>query len=152
MMRLYSDAFAADAMIPPEYTCDGENISPPLRWEGAPEAAESLALICDDPDAPGGVWSHWVLYDLPTDQDRMPEGFSPDEHGWRGVAGRNDFGENGYGGPCPPAGPPHRYYFRLYALDTLLDFSPGATRDQVLEAMEGHVLENTEFMGRYGRS
>jgi hypothetical protein len=117
-----------------------------------PERVESLVLICDDPDAPRGVWSHWVLYDIPADRDGLPKDFASAERtDSDGVQGRNDFGDLGYGGPCPPAGSEHRYYFRLYALDSALGLPSGANRHQVLEALEEHVVDRTELIGRYAR-
>jgi Raf kinase inhibitor-like YbhB/YbcL family protein len=158
-IRLRSPAFADGGAIPPVYTCDGKDISPPLTWSGVPEAALSLALIGDDPDAPRGTWTHWVLYDLTPDVTGLPEGLPPENPPHLGSAqgagddmrqGRNDFGRIGYGGPCPPGGT-HRYVFRLYALDARLNLEPGATRDQVLHASKGHVLAEGRLVGTYSR-
>ncbi len=150
-MKLTSTAFNEGAMIPPEYTCDGADPSPPLQWGQAPSGTSGFALICDDPDAPGGDWVHWVYYDIPADVESLPEGVTSVERpATGGVHGKNDFRRLGYGGPCPPGGT-HRYYFTLYALDALLDLSPGATKKMLLDAMEGHVLEQTRLMGRYKR-
>lgn len=158
-IRLESTAFPEGGMIPRKYTCDGEDVSPPLAWSNVPEAARSLVLICDDPDAPAGTWTHWVLFNLPAEVTALSERLPPEgdvqvasggaEHAAR--QGRNDFGKLGYGGPCPPSGT-HRYYFRLCALDTTLSLKPGASRKQVLGAMEGHVLAQGQVMGRYARS
>lgn len=149
-LQLRSSAFGTGENIPTKHTCDGENVSPPLEWSGTPAHTKSLALICDDPDAPRGIWSHWVLYNIPPEINRLAEGVRVQE--LPGAAeGRNDFGKPGYGGPCPPRGPAHRYYFRLYALDTLLALSPGATRQQVLDRIQNHVMAQAELMGRYMR-
>lgn len=152
-MDLMSPAFEHNGVIPARHTCDGENISPPLRWVGVPEESKTLVLICDDPDAPSGTWSHWVLYNVSPQMDGLGEGVPDDERlSPTGMQGRNDFGDSGYGGPCPPRGSRHRYYFRLFALDTSLDLLPGATRQQVLDHLQDHVLAQTEFIGLYSRS
>ena len=150
-IKLVSSAFQEGGMIPADYTCDGKDISPPLSWSGVPEQAVTLALICDDPDAPLGTWVHWVLYNLPASVRELPAGVPPDERLANGaLQGRNDFRRLGYGGPCPPGGT-HRYYFKLYALDKALDLKPGATKKELLKAMEGHVLAEGQLMGRYKR-
>ncbi len=150
-MKITSTAFEEGDLIPRQYTCDGEDISPPLEWADFPEGTQSLALICDDPDAPSGTWVHWVLFNIPAGTSRLPEGFPGEEELPDGTRqGRNDFRRIGYGGPCPPGGT-HRYYFKLYALDAFLDEDPGITRDELLEAMEGHILVKSELMGRYRR-
>lgn len=128
-----------------QYTCDGEDVSPPLQWSGVPPEAARLALIVDDPDAPAGTWVHWVLFDMPADLRELPEG------GEAGVQGQTSFGQVGYGGPCPPGGSEHRYFFRLYALDQALGLPEGASRAEVDAAMEGHILAQAELMGLYGR-
>lgn len=153
-IELTSTAFDSGETIPTQYTCDGENVSPPLSWQDVPEESESLVLICDDPDAPQGAFAHWVLYDLPARLRRLPEGVAAqDRPEVGGKHGRNDFGRNHYEGPCPPQGDPaHHYYFRLYALDTTLDLPPGAARAQVIDMMQGHVLEQTEMIGLFARS
>ena len=151
-LEITSTAFAAGSEIPARYTCEGEDLSPPLAWTGAPEGTRSFALICDDPDAPVGVWVHWVLYDLPSDAAALSEGTlarnKPPEGGTQGV---NDFRNVGYGGPCPPPGKPHRYFFKLYALGTQVDLAPRATKRELERAMEGHVLAEAELMGMYAR-
>ncbi len=150
--ELKSSAFAAAAMIPKKHTCDGEDLSPALEWTGIPEGTNSLALICDDPDAPVGTWVHWVLYGLPVDVNKLPEGVPPDKTIEKGVCqGVNDFRRIGYGGPCPPPGKPHRYFFKLYALKEKVNLSPGASKKDLLKAMEGRILGQAELMGKYGR-
>ncbi len=147
---LLSPAFDDGGTIPTRYTCDGSDISPPLRWSNTPSETRSFALIVDDPDAPRGTFTHWVLFDLPADITSLPEGLTS---GAVGVAGSNDFGRVGYGGPCPPPGDaPHRYVFTLYALTTAsLSLPEGASRVQVEEAMRGRVVAQASYMGRYGR-
>ena len=138
-------------MIPRRHTCDGVDVSPPLAWSGVPENAVALALICDDPDAPVGTFVHWVLYGLPPGVTQLPENVPSDEVLASGAKqGMTDFRRIGYGGPCPPSGT-HRYYFKLYALDRKVDLSPGATKKQLLNAMEGHILAEAQLMGRYKR-
>ncbi len=161
-LRLTSAAFPEGGTIPREFTCDGPNRSPPLEWTGVPESARSLVLLCDDPDAPAGVWSHWVLYDLSPRITSLDPGISPDvmptlepkivvkQPRLFFEQGMNDFGKIGYGGPCPPSGS-HRYVFRLYALDQITNLAPGANRATVLRAIEGHVVAAGELMGKYGR-
>lgn len=137
--------------IPRHYTCDGENVSPPLAWGNVPEGTKSLALIADDPDAPGGTFTHWVMYNIPPHVQELPEDVRRDETLPNGaLQGINSFRRIGYGGPCPPGGT-HRYYFKLYALDTTLDLQPGATKELLLSAIQGHVLAETEVMGKYSR-
>ena len=151
-IQLQSSAFMQGAAIPEMYTCDGKDVSPPLTWGSGPEGTEAWALIVDDPDAPSKTWVHWVLFNLPHSPQVLSAGVptSGDLPGG-GHQGKNDFGKLGYGGPCPPVGKPHRYFFRLYALDAPLDLSSGATRAQVDKAMEGHVLGRGELMGTYAR-
>jgi Raf kinase inhibitor-like YbhB/YbcL family protein len=150
-MKLTSSAFDESGMIPGKYTCDGADVSPPLKWDSLPDGTKSLALICDDPDAPMGTWVHWVYYDIPAETKDLSENVVSDERpASGGVQGINDFRRIGYGGPCPPGGT-HRYFFKLYALDILLNLSPGATKNQVLEAMENHILDHAELMGKYSR-
>jgi hypothetical protein len=150
-MELTSSAFNDGAMIPGKYTCDGADVSPPLNWKALPDGTKSLVLICDDPDAPVGTWVHWVYYDIPAGTEGLPENITPDERPAEGgIQGINDFRRIGYGGPCPPGGT-HRYYFKLYALDTPLNLSPGATKKQVLRAMGNHIIGQTQLMGKYKR-
>lgn len=150
--KLTSHAFQPDAMIPKKFTCDGPDVSPPLAWSDPPDGAKSLSLIVDDPDAPVGTWVHWVLYDLPASFRELPEGV-PKEQKLSGGArqGKNDFQKIGYGGPCPPPGPPHRYFFKLYALDAELNLEPGATKADLERSMKGHVLAQAQLVGRYQR-
>ncbi|HUV30512.1 MAG TPA: YbhB/YbcL family Raf kinase inhibitor-like protein [Acidobacteriota bacterium] len=146
-----SAAFEEGGMIPREYTCDGADISPPLSWSGVPPAAKSMALICDDPDAPAGTWVHWVLFNLPLDTTELPQSIPPEETLANGARhGVTDFGRHGYGGPCPPGGT-HRYYFKLYALDTMLEIAGRVTKTGLLSAMEGHTLAQGHLMGKYRR-
>ena len=150
-LEITSSAFSEGEMIPTGYTCDGPDVSPDLAWTGVPETTQSLALICDDPDAPMGTWVHWVLFNIPPGARGLPGEISPDaalENGAR--HGTNDFGRLGYGGPCPPGGT-HRYFFKLYALDTELDLASGITKAQLVEAMEGHILAEAQLMGTYSR-
>ncbi len=144
-MRVRSPAFAHEEVMPSKYTCDGEDMSPPLAIEDVPEGTVSLALIMDDPDAPNATWDHWVVFNIPPDQTRIGEGEEPE-----GDAGLNSWGRRGFGGPCPPNGE-HRYLFRVYALDTMLELPEGASKPEVLRAVEGHVLESATLMGRYAR-
>jgi hypothetical protein len=150
-MKLESTAFTHEGLIPPQYTCDAANSSPALRWDAPPPGTHSLALIVDDPDAPRDTFVHWVLYDLPPDQRELPERVANlPLLSTGGTQGKSDFGKHGYGGPCPPSGT-HRYFFRLYAIDKLLDLPPGASKAQVVNAMQGHVLAQAELIGRYQR-
>lgn len=152
-MDLTSSAFEHNGAIPAKYTCDGDDVSPPLSWAAVPQETESLALICDDPDAPAGTWSHWVLYNISPDRDGLEENVPTDERlSQIGMQGRNDFGNSGYGGPCPPRDSSHHYYFRLYALDTTLEAMEGATRKQVLNRIQDHILAQTELIGLYART
>jgi Raf kinase inhibitor-like YbhB/YbcL family protein len=150
-ISIRSPAFAQGAMVPSRYTCDGADLSPPLDWDAPPAGTASLALIVEDPDAPGGTWSHWVVYDLPPHSRSLPEAVPAEgflENNAR--QGINDFHKIGYGGPCPPGGT-HRYYFRLYALDIRLDSPPGLSREKLLKAIQGHVLAEGDLMGKYRR-
>jgi Raf kinase inhibitor-like YbhB/YbcL family protein len=150
-IKVSSEAFEEGGMIPAKYTCDEDDISTPLAWDSIPEGTKTLALICDDPDAPMGTWVHWVLFNLPVDISVLPENVPPERELESGAKqGTNDFGRIGYGGPCPPGGT-HRYYFKLYALDAELDLEAGAKKTQLLEAMEGHILAEGHLMGRYSR-
>ena len=150
-MLLTSSAFGEGDMIPKQYTCDGKNISPPLAWRDIPRGTRSLALICDDPDAPGKTWVHWVIFNLPVGLEGLPELVPTEKTLGNGARqGTNDFRRIGYGGPCPPAGI-HRYYFKLYALDTVLESGPGITKNELLEIMDSHILAESKLMGRYQR-
>ncbi len=147
-----SSAFENGQRIPDEYTCEGEDSSPALEWSNPPEGTVTYVLICDDPDAPGGTWVHWVLYNLRGTLRRLPEKFlrEPELPGGA-MNGRNSWERFGYYGPCPPPGSPHRYYFKLYALDRRLELQAGATKEEVLAEMEGSVLGVAEYMGTYSR-
>ncbi len=150
--ELISSAFSGGEAIPRRYTCDGEDLSPALAWEDAPEGVASFALIMDDPDAPVGTWVHWVLFNIPGTARSLEEGMAPDAQLADGSRhGSNSWGRLGYGGPCPPSGI-HRYFFKLYALDEALDLEPGASKEDLLEAIQGHVLAQTELMGTYSRA
>lgn len=150
--ELTSGAFVEGALIPKKHTCEGEDLSPPLRWSNPPPGARSFALIADDPDAPGGTWVHWVMFNIPIDIRGLAEGLPAQETLSNDAQqGFTDFKRVGYGGPCPPPGKPHRYYFKLYALDRELSLKPRATKAQVIEAMKGHVLAEAQLMGRFGR-
>jgi hypothetical protein len=150
---LTSTAFKEGDTIPVKHTCDGADLSPPLEWSGVPQGTVAFALIADDPDAPAGTWVHWVLYDVPATVG-LPESVAkveaPKDLGGA-VQGRNDFRRVGYGGPCPPPGPAHRYFFKLYALDTKLGLKAGASKVDVERAMGGHVLATAQLVGKYGR-
>lgn len=149
--RIESDVFNEGEMIPVKFTCDGENISPPLKWMDAPEATKSFVLIFEDPDAPAKTWTHWLLYNLPANQTGLRESVQNLKKFDNGALhGINDFKKYGYGGPCPPRGT-HRYFFKLYALDCELDVDHGSTRKRLLETIEGHILGKAELMGRYKR-
>jgi Raf kinase inhibitor-like YbhB/YbcL family protein len=150
-LTLQSEVFANGDSIPRRYTCKGDDISPPLAWRDAPAGAGAFALVMDDPDAPGGTWVHWVLFNLPGTAKRLPEDVSGAGTLPAGTAdGTNSWGRRGYGGPCPPSGT-HRYFFRLYALDGVLDLDPGATAAELAQAVKGRVLSESVLMGRYAR-
>jgi len=151
-LAIKATAFANGGEIPPKYTCDGVGSSPALSWNGVPSAAHSLALIADDPDAPRGMWTHWLIWNIPAHLRTMPEGVPTQEVLENGASqGRNDFHSIGYGGPCPPPGKAHRYFFKLYALDTALDLKAGAGRQELERAMKGHLVSQAEWMGTYRR-
>lgn len=151
-MQLTSSAFSEGSPIPAKYTCTDKNISPPLKWSGVPANTKSLALITDDPDAPMGTWVHWVLYDLPATTSELPEDVAKSQYVAGGARqGLNSFKHLGYGGPCPPPGKAHRYFFKLYALDTQLELKPGASKKEVESAMDRHVLAEGQLMGTYKR-
>lgn len=145
--RITSPAFMDGGRIPRKYTCDGDNVAPPLEWSGVPDGSRSVAIICEDPDAPAGAFTHWVVYDIPVGKHRLYEGSS------LGHAGVNDFGNTGFGGPCPPKQDhAHHYHFRVYALDTDSLGPPGLSKHDAREAMSGHVLEEGELTGVYKRA
>ena len=151
-LQITTPAFAAGQPIPRRHTGEGQNLSPALQWSDVPPAAKSLALICDDPDAPMGTWVHWVIYDLPPATAGLSEDVPKSPELANGARqGVNDYNRIGYGGPCPPPGKPHRYFFKLYALDTKPDLKPGLTKKDLLKAMEGHVLAEGQLMGTYQR-
>lgn len=151
-VSLTSPAFVDNAAIPARFTCDGANISPPLRWAAPPQGTKSLALTCDDSDAPAGDWTHWVIYNLPPTATSLPEAVTPTALRPDGVRQcRNSFGKVGYGGPCPPSGNPHHYIFRLYALDAELSLTEDATAADAQRAAGGHVLAEGTLTGTYGR-
>ena len=146
-----SGSFTEGGTIPQRYTCDGADVSPGLTWAGAPEGTQSLALIADDPDAPVGTWTHWIIWNIPPG-NALPEAMPKTDTLIDGSRqGRNDFKRIGYGGPCPPPGKAHRYFFRLYALNAKLDLKAGASRADLEHAMKGRVLAQAELMGKYGR-
>jgi Raf kinase inhibitor-like YbhB/YbcL family protein len=151
-MAVTTTAFAAGGEIPKKYTCDGPDLSPALSWSGLPANAQGLALIADDPDAPAGTWTHWVVWDIPLKSMGLAENMLKAKTLPDGTRqGTTDFRKVGYGGPCPPPGKAHRYFFRLYALDAKIDLPAGANRQELEEAMKGHVLAKAEVMGTYGR-
>jgi Raf kinase inhibitor-like YbhB/YbcL family protein len=145
-IQITSSAYTEGGMIPRQYTCDDKNVSPPLAWTGVPTTTLSLVVIIDDPDAPSGTWVHWVLYNLPPELTSLDQGASG-----VGTEGKNDFNRTGYGGPCPPKGSTHRYYIKVYALDSVLVLKAGATKSQVENLMRGHILAQGQLMGKYGR-
>lgn len=151
MMKIESSVLKEGGMIPEKYTCDGDDISPPVSWSDIPQSSVSLALICDDPDAPAGTWVHWVIFNIPAQTSGLKE-FVPAERKLPdgSLQGTNDFRKIGYGGPCPPSGT-HRYYFKLYALDTKLELDAGATKWQLVQVMKGHILAEAQLMGKYKR-
>lgn len=152
-MTLTSAAFVPNDRIPSQYTCDAEDASPPLSWSGAPSGVKSFALICDDPDAPVGTWVHWVLWNIPGDTNLLQEKLPKKDKLPNGARqGITDFKRPGYGGPCPPPGKPHRYFFKLYALDTMLDLPAKSTKAKLEEAMKGHILSEAQLLGIYSRS
>ena len=144
-MKITSSAFHGGGDIPSKFTCDASDTSPPLQITGIPSEAKSLVLIADDPDAPGGLFTHWLVWNIPPQTSSIAEGIAP-----KGVQGANDFGKSGYRGPCPPPGR-HRYSFKIFALDRELELRSGAKRSQVDAAMKGHVIAQGELVGRYGR-
>ena len=150
-IQLTSEAFSDGTMIPKRFTCDGEDLSPPLSWSDLPTETAFLALICDDPDAPVGTWDHWVLFNIPASATGLPVNVPAKATLDDGsVHGNNSWGRLGYGGPCPPGGT-HRYFFKLYALDIALNLKTGATKSQLVKAMEGNILDQGQLMGKYRR-
>ena len=146
-----SSAFKEGEMIPGKYTCDGDDMSPSIDWSGIPTEAKSVAMISDDPDAPRGTWVHWVIYNIPPQAKGLPENVPSKESLENGaIQGINDSHKTGYGGPCPPSGV-HRYYFKVYALDTKLSLKPGITKKTLEDTMKGHILSEGQLMGRYKR-
>ena len=145
-MQLKSPAFSQNGVVPAKYTCDGQNISPPLQIAETPENAKSLVLICDDPDAPGKTWTHWTVWNIDPTTTEIVEGTTLAGS----TQGVTDFGEVGYGGPCPPSGT-HRYFFKLYALDTMLNMSYQAKKEDIEKAMAGHVIDQAQLTGVYSR-
>lgn len=152
-MQLTSSAFQNEAEIPSVFSCDGQNISPELSWSGAPPNTKSFALIMHDPDAPvSGGFTHWLVYNIPTNVNHLPENVpNQDQLPGGGIQGKNSSGKYGYMGPCPPSGS-HRYYFKIYALDAILNPSVGTNKETLEQAIRGHVLAEAEFMGRYQRA
>ena len=150
-IKITSSAFEEGGLIPAKYTCDGADVSPPLQWDAVPEGTRSIALICDDPDAPMGTWVHWVLFNLPSDAKELAENIPTEETLPNGAKqGVNDFGRVGYGGPCPPGGT-HRYFFKIYALDTEVGLEASADKRRLLKTMEGHILGQGQLIGKYKR-
>lgn len=145
MMKISSTAFGHNENIPSKYTCNGQNYNPPLTFEEVPPDAKSLVLIVEDPDAPSKVFTHWVIYNMPPSTQQIPQNQAPSNS----ILGMTDFGKAEYGGPCPPSGT-HQYFFKLFAIDTMLSLPKGASKEEVLKAMEGHVLETSELIGLYG--
>ncbi len=148
-IKITSSAFTEGNSIPADYTCQGKSSSPALAWSEFPAQTKSFALICDDPDAPSGTFVHWVLYNIPANVTQLPAGITTEQTLDNGaIQGKNGAGKFGYTGPCPPSGT-HRYYFKVYALDSTLNLQPGATKDELLKAMQGHILDQGQLMGRY---
>jgi Raf kinase inhibitor-like YbhB/YbcL family protein len=151
-LQLKSSDFASGEKIPKQFSCEGADISPALAWNDPPSGTKSFALIVDDPDAPVGDWVHWVVYNLPVTLRALPQNFAKTEQSSDGTRqGLNDFKKIGYNGPCPPAGKPHRYFFKLYALDARLNLNSRASKKELEAAMQGHILAQGEYMGRYAR-
>ena len=152
-MRISSRAFDEGGMLPPRFTCDGAGVSPPLEWTDVPDGTQHFALICEDPDAPSGVFTHWLLYDLSAGSRELEEDVPRDAVLSIGARqGTNSFGSIGYGGACPPTGDPeHRYFFKLYALDSYLAVRPAASKNELLDAMRDHVLAEAQLISKYKR-
>lgn len=150
-IKITSSAFGNGEAIPVRYTCDGENVSPPLKWSNVPQGTKSFAIVNDDPDAPMGTWVHWVIYNIPANVTELAERIQPLQKLNNGaLQGKNSWGKIGYGGPCPPSGT-HRYFFKIYALDKTLDLKPGASKEEVLKAIKGHILAEGQLYGKYSR-
>jgi hypothetical protein len=151
-IELKTASFTPGGFIPKQFTCEGPDVSPALAWTDPPQGTRTFAIIEDDPDAPSGTFVHWLIYDLPANSRGLPEALSGSGQMPGGARqGTNDFSKTGYNGPCPPRGAPHRYFIRLYALDTQLDLRPGATRQELETVMRGHILAQGELMGRFQR-
>jgi Raf kinase inhibitor-like YbhB/YbcL family protein len=151
-LTVLSAAFLMNAAIPAKYTCNGQNISPPLSWSAVPTNTQTVAVLCDDPDAPVGDWVHWVIFNIPATTNVLPEAVPAKPQLPSGaIQGMNDFGNIGYDGPCPPPGKPHRYFFKVFALDTKLILTPKATKRDLLKAMKGHILAKGELIGTFTR-
>lgn len=153
-MEIQSPEFANNAEVPRKYTCQGEDISPPLSWSNTPVGTKSFVLICDDPDAPVGIWLHWTLFNIPADKKELSDGAgapAKKQLSDGSKQGMTDSGNVGYHGPCPPPGKYHRYFFRLFALDTMLNLDGGVARKAIEQAMQGHILAQAEMLGRYRR-
>lgn len=151
-MVIKSPDFKNGEPIPKAFSCEGEDISPKLEWDNAPEGTKSFALICDDPDAPMGTWVHWVIYNIPKDSRFLEKNIPKKPKLENGaLQGKNSWPRTGYNGPCPPPGKAHRYYFKLYALDTILNLKENATKEELLSAMKGHILQEAQTMGTYKR-
>ncbi len=151
-ISISSDGFKEGDMIPDKFTCEGKDISPSVSWKGIPAGTKSIALIMDDPDAPGGTFVHWVLYNMPAKTLKLPEGMPHNQTLEDGsMQDMTGFGRPGYGGPCPPPGKPHRYYFKVYALDIKINLPPGASKNQLESSMNGHILASGELIGKYLR-
>ena len=149
-MQIGSPAFADGAAIPKKYTCEGEDVSPPLNWGSAPEGTKSFALISEDPDAPSGIWVHWVIYNIPGEVNKLSENIPKSEVVLNGVKqGLNDFEQIGYGGPCPPPGKAHRYFFKIYALDSYVNLKSGARKEELIRAIQSHILAEGQLIGTY---
>lgn len=144
-MKIQSSVFGNNQPVPRKYTCEGEDVSPPLSFSDVPKEAKSIAVVVDDPDAPGGVFDHWVVWNIPASTKELPEGAKVEKQG------KNDFGELRYRGPCPPRGSPHRYRFKAYALDAVLDLPAGIRKSELEKAMERHILAKAELVGTYRR-
>jgi Raf kinase inhibitor-like YbhB/YbcL family protein len=150
-MRIISPVFDDGDAIPKKYTFDDLDVSPPIEWSNVPEDTKTVAIICDDPDAPMKIWVHWIIFNIPSNVNHLPENVPPEKELENGAKqGMNDFHKVGYGGPCPPVGI-HRYFFKIYALDTTLDLPAGVSKSHLMIAMEGHVLAEAHLMGTYTR-